>query len=446
MRQRCADGRRARPSLLPTGPSDKLNILIVCDHAHVSGGLAKVALSSATALSRRGHRVTVFAAVGPVSNWLRDEGVDVVCLDQADVLGDTNRARAALRGLWNRAAARELRRLLETVDRTRSIVHVHGWNKALSPSIIRAARMSGMPVVHTLHEYSDFCPNGSFFNYVEGRNCLLRPMSLACVASNCDSRSYSHKLWRVARHAVLAHAGGIFESRHFICLSAGQKALLTPHLPPAAQLHLVPNPVDADDRGPSPVRDNEAFIFIGRLSAEKGAALLAAAAIRDGLPAMFVGDGPARGEIADAAPAAEITGWLDAEPTRQRLRRARALVFPSLWYETFGLTVHEALANGVPVIASDNTVSASAIEPGTTGLLFKSGDVDDLVRCMRTLRDRETAHRMGLAAYRRYWADPLTLSRHAEQLELLYQRIVGRDASIRPRPELAHRESENLLA
>jgi glycosyltransferase involved in cell wall biosynthesis len=335
-----------------------------------------------------------------------------------------------MRALWNGAAAREMTGLLAPLDRTSSIVHVHGWNKALSPSIIRASRLSGIPVVHTLHEYSDLCPNGTFFNFVTGRNCPLRPMSLACVASNCDARTYGHKLWRVARHAVLVRAGGIFESRHFVYLSDGQREIVAPHLPPGAQLHLVPNPVDADDRGPSPVRDNETFVFIGRLSREKGAALLAEAAVREKFRASFIGDGPARQEVADAAPAAEITGWLDAVPIRQRLRRARALVFPSLWYETFGLTVHEAMANGIPVIASDNTVSASAVEPGTTGLLFRSGDVDDLARCIRVLRDPETAHRMGLAAYRRYWANPLTLPRHADRLEQLYRRIVAqRDAA-----------------
>jgi glycosyltransferase involved in cell wall biosynthesis len=417
-------GNDAPLSMPCSGTIHKLNIVIVCDHAHISGGLAKVALTSATALGRCGHRVIVFAAVGPVSNWLRSEGVEVICLDQPDILDDSNRVRAAMRALWNGVAARELRRLLETLDRTCSIVHVHGWSKALSPSIIWASGLSGIPVVHTLHEYSDFCPNGTFFNFVTRRNCSLRPMSLSCIASNCDSRNYAHKLWRAARHAALANAGRIVENPHFIYLCDGQRAIVEPHLPPAAQLHLVPNPVDADDCGPSPVRDNEAFVFIGRLSTEKGATLLADAAVREGFPALFIGDGPIRDEIANIAPAAKITGWLDTDPMRQRLRCARALVFPSIWYETFGLSVYEAMANGIPVIASDNTVSASAVEPGTTGLLFKSGDVDDLIRCLRTLCDPEIAHRMGLAAYQRYWANPLTLSRHTERLEQLYQRII----------------------
>ncbi len=65
---------------------------------------------------------------------------------------------------------------------------------------------------------------------------------------------------------------------------------------------------------------------------------------------MFIGDGPLRPIEATGA---RVTGWLSAEDVQRELEHARCLVFPSLWYETYGLVVNEAAARGIPAIVSD---------------------------------------------------------------------------------------------
>ena len=415
-----------QPGLRPRGGQPRgtakasFEVVIVCDHAHISGGLAQVAVASARGLRRRGHRVIFFAAVPPVDPSLLEAGVEVVCLGQPDMLHDPSRLKAAGRALWNAGAARQLADLLASLDRHRAIVHLHGWSKALSPSILRASRRSGAASVHTLHDYVAVCPNGALFNYVKRENCTLRPMSAACLVSNCDARHYGHKLWRVGRQLALTSLGGALAGEDVIYLSKAQRGIVAPLLPADTRLHYLPNPVDLEDRGPADVTANDTFVFIGRLSQEKGAAVFAEAARRAGVKALFVGDGPMRQAILSAAPGAAITGWVDNAQVRAHLRRARALVFPSLWYETFGLSVHEALANGVPPIVSDNTTSAEALEHEVTGLLFRSGNVDDLTAQIRRLSDGDAAGRIGRAAYDRYWREPLTLDRHVDGLEELY--------------------------
>lgn len=401
-----------------------LTILIVCDHAHVSGGLAQVAHASARALSLRGHRVISLAATPPVDTTLTDAGVQVHCLGQPDMLGDPSRIRGASRALWNNTAARTLLRLVENFDRKASIIHIHGWSKALSPSILHAATRSGLAVVQTMHDYVTLCPNGALYDYRKQQNCPLRPMSAACVLSNCNSRRYAFKLWRVVRHVALSAASANLAPRHVISLSGRQRAILAPLLPPGTRLHDVPNPVDVENRGPAQL-PHEPFLFVGRLSAEKGPALFIEAARRAGVRARLAGDGPLRAELERQSPHAQFTGWLDAAGVTAQLRSARALVFPSLWYETFGLSVYEALANGVPAIVSDNTAGAEAIEHGVTGLLFRSGDVEDLARRMQTLAQPGAAEGMGLAAFDAYWARPLTLDRHVRALEDAYGTIIG---------------------
>jgi glycosyltransferase involved in cell wall biosynthesis len=386
-----------------------------------------VAHASARGLSRRGHRITFFSAVGPVDPALAESGIEVICLSQHDMLGDPSRLSAAVRVLWNGSAQRRLAELLCTADRRRTIVHLHGWSKALSPSVLFAARRSGAATVQTLHDYVALCPNGAFYNYVTHANCGLTPMSAACMMTNCDARHYGHKAWRVARQAAaVGLGGGRLDGQDLIYLSEKQRQVIAGLIPGTATLHHVANPVDVDDRGPVDVAANDGFVFIGRLSAEKGVLLFAEAARRLGVTARFVGEGPLHQEIRRAVPEAAITGWVTSAEVEAEIRNARAVVFPSVWYETFGLSVYEALAHGVPAVVSDNTASAAAIIPQMNGLLFRSGSVEALAEALDTLRDPAVAGRMALAAYHRYWADPLTLERHVDRLEDTYCRIIER--------------------
>ena len=418
----------ARPAPRVTSPAvvDRLNLVVVCDHAHVSGGLAQVAHASARALSRRGHRVILFAAVPPIDSALLAAGVEVVCLGQPDMLGDRSRVNAAGRALWNVAAYRRLTEVLGGLDPQNSVIHLHGWSKALSPSVLGPCRRSGVAMVHTLHDYVTVCPNGALFNYVNKENCGLRPMSAACLFSNCDARHYGHKLWRVARQFALIASGGTLDGQDVIYISEMQREILAPLLPATTNLHYVANPVDVRDHGPADVAASETFVFVGRLSMEKGATLFAEAVGRIGVNAKFVGDGPMRQKVLSAAPTVSVTGWLGNVDVVKHLRSARALIFPSLWYETFGLSVYEALANGVPPIVSDNTASAEVVEHGVNGLLFRSGNIDNLIAQIQTLRDRGIAERIGKTAYNRYWAHPPTLERHADRLEEIYRLLLVR--------------------
>ena len=120
--------------------SSPISVALVLDHASVTGGAAKVAFDSALGLRQAGHRPIVFAAAGPIDPRLTEEGVEVVCLGQHDILNDPSRLGAAARGIWNFEAARRLEALLASLPRGRSLVHVHGWAKALSPSIARPDR------------------------------------------------------------------------------------------------------------------------------------------------------------------------------------------------------------------------------------------------------------------------------------------------------------------
>jgi len=399
-------------------------VIILNDYATITGGSTAVAVASAIGLAGRGVRVTYFSCVGPVAaELLATPNLDVVCLDQPEIAKDSNPLRALASGLRNGGAVDALRALLADKDPERVIVHAHTWMKALSPYALDTVTGMGFELVVTLHDFFITCPNGGFFDYPARELCHRRPLSLSCVTCNCDRRNYGHKLWRTARTLLQNHLLRMPRRvAAYVGVSEFSLALMRPHLPADIPATVVRNPVDAIDTGPADAGANRVFLYIGRLVPEKGVRLFAEAVAASGLPAVFVGDGELMPELRELCPQAEFTGWLKPAQIRERLRTARALVFPPLWYETLGLVAVEAAAAGVPAIIADGCAAVDYVHHGRTGLHFRQGSVADLTERMRELADDDAlAGKLGRAAYDWYWADPWTAERHVEDLLSTYR-------------------------
>ncbi|MGJ0506640.1 MAG: glycosyltransferase family 4 protein [Methylocystis sp.] len=404
-----------------------LTVLICADHAHVTGGQAKVALDSALGLAAAGARVIVFAACGPVDPRLAAAGIETVCLGQTDLLANPSRLAAARQGLWNGAAARALGETLARLPREKTIVHVHGWAKALSPAIAGPIRASGLPAAYTMHEYFLHCPNGGFYDFQKDAVCPLIPMSAACWSTHCDSRNYPFKLWRNTRLFVAQHVARLEETfTDIILLSDLQEKVLQNCLRKNAAIHRVTNPVEAEPLGPKGDPTSGDFLFVGRLSPEKGAFLFAEAARRAGVTPVFTGDGPIAGELASRFPQARLLGWRSPPEVRAAMRAARALVFPSLWHETFGLTALEAKAMGTPAIVADACAAREAVADGATGRWFRSGDANALASAIRELMNNAVIADMSRRAYDAYWAAPASRERHVAETLAVYEGMLAR--------------------
>lgn len=401
-----------------------LSVLVLNDYATMNGGASAVAIASSVGLAERGHRVVFFHAAGDVDPALRRAGVSVVSTGQADLL-DGPALSAAIQGIWNSGARARLRQELQALDPKETVCHVHSWTKALSASVFPLVRQAGIPIVVTLHDYFVACPNGGFFNFPRAAKCGLSPMSLACLSSNCDSRSYSHKLWRVMRQAWQQKAFHFpSEVDFFISVSDYSLEILRPFLPRHASIFKVRNPINVEREPQVAAAGNSYFTMVGRLSPEKGPLLLTAAAGED-TPLLFVGDGPLAAQIRMQNPGARVTGWLPHDEVKANLGTARVLVFPSLWHETQGLVVAEAAAMGVPSIVSDGSAARDLVVEGETGLYFRNGDAMDLARKIELLRDDARVNRLGTAAYDHYWRSAATLDRHVKDLSACYAKMLA---------------------
>ena len=331
-----------------------MNVIVVNDHLYADGGADVVALSSAEQLAAAGTPVTLFVADALRPDDRTERKARLVCTGQSDLLHDPLPGRAALQGLWNLTAARKMRALLAEHDPADTVVHLHSWTKSMSSSVVREVRDAGFALVCTLHDYFSICPTGALYNFQSNGICRLDPMSGQCIRTHCDARRYSHKLYRVARHVVQSGWGGLpGDLREFIVVSRFSEAILRPHLPADARVVHVRNPIEIEPAPATDVSANRAMVIVARPSRQKGVELFLHACELAEVDAVCIGDGPERVELEGRFPKARFTGQLNRAAVSHEMRKARALVLPSLWYETQGLVVDEAAALGVPAIVAD---------------------------------------------------------------------------------------------
>jgi glycosyltransferase involved in cell wall biosynthesis len=199
------------------------------------------------------------------------------------------------------------------------------------------------------------------------------------------------------------------------------------------QLAVVPNGVDLDRFPPSPPRSSDGpftALFLGRLTEEKGVPVLLE--VVQSLPreplirVVAAGDGPLRSSLEAAAGQSE--GRLSFVGPRQVVtplyHAADAVVLPSR-SEGHPMTALEAMACGLPVVASRVGGLPEIVVDGETGLLVPPGDAPAMVLALVTLAsDRERAREMGSAGRARIEA-LFSEQRMLERVEAVYNRVLG---------------------
>ena len=410
-----------------------MRAIILADFAAPSGGAQRVALESARALAEAGVPVTYVHAVGrdgdpPLEHPL----IEPVGLGFADVW-DLPLTKALGNGVWNAQAARRLKALLAGIAGP-AVIHIHQWTRAFSPAILPVCFASGHPVAITLHDYFLACPNGVYYRFDKNAPCTVAPLSLGCLVAPCDPRSRAHKAVRVLRTAL---TGQVLRGRDvdLIHVSDRGRDTIAPFLPQGVRHHRIDNPVAVVRREPATIGPGAKFAYIGRLTREKGADLLALAAREAGVPALFIGEGPLADEIRRLNPQAELLGWQSPDAVARLLGgQVRAVVAPSRWYETGPLTVYEAAAAGVPTIVSARAGAAEHVSRSETGLIVEP-EPAALAQALRCLGEGDAAARMGAAAYRRYWSAPMSPEAHASRLIAVYGTMLGAAEASAPVPQ-----------
>lgn len=281
-------------------------------------------------------------------------------------------------------------------------VHVHNLFYTASPSVLWAGKAAGAFTLLSIHNYRLFCLNGFFFR--EKETCMLcheQKSFKPGIRYRCfkGSALFSSMLASVIG---LHRRIGTWQSRvdRFIVLNSLVYELLLQAGITPGKLYLKPNFLKQElERGiDNSIPRQDFYLFVGRISEEKGIRHLVDAFKTNGRKLKLVGDGP-------------LTGWLQKQTGsnieyHEAIKReelfvwyasCKALVFTSLWPEGHPMTLIEAQSVGTPVIAAESAITREMVG-ARYGLLYSSGDASGLNRAIDTFEQLSTQDREQMSA------------------------------------------------
>jgi glycosyltransferase involved in cell wall biosynthesis len=337
-------------------------------------GENRVVDTEQAALAGSGHEVALFGrSSDEIEHWSR-----------------AKKATLPARVVWSRETRRELAAAI--VGFAPDVVHVHNTFPLLSSAVLYACRDAAVPVVATIHNYKLACASGDFFR--QGAVCHDCAQGLPVLGALRGCYRGSRVATAPVALAMSAHrpAWRSLVSA-YIFISAAQRDLLAGLSLPPDRVFVRHNLVPQREARQAP--REPVVVYAGRLDEAKGARLLMAGwdsyragAGDPGLRLVIAGSGPLEQEVAAWAatrPSVELVGQVGGDRCSDLLARARGVLLPSAWEETFGLVVVEAMAVGTPPIASGHGSFTELISSEVDGVLFAPGDPAALGRVINDL-------------------------------------------------------------
>ena len=369
---------------------------------------------------------------------LKSKGIEIETVYfKNDLIGGENGfsvVKAALYTPWSPFGIKTIKNSIHSFQP--QIVHFHNTFPLISPSAIWKAKSLGVAIVQTLHNFRHICAGALLLR--EGSTCTL-----------CVDRFPIHSLrFRCYRNSFVATLPLFFcivlhrmintwksKVDAFIVLSEFNKKLFIKAGFPEEKIYIKPNFFyDAD----SYCSIKEPYwVFIGRLKEEKGVQFLPSVWQKLGQHAPrlhILGDGPLRNwlkqQIRKLGLQSKITlhGHVNSEIVNTFLQKASCLVFPSLCYEGFPLVIGEAFRAGVPVAVSNIGTPKDIVKDGFTGIHFKPGNVDDMVRKLRELAINSDRLRDMSRNARQEYEQQYTPSKNFSMLMKIYKDVLEKSS------------------
>jgi glycosyltransferase involved in cell wall biosynthesis len=351
---------------------------------------------------------------------LSDAGHDVKVWQPFVRRGGAGLVKTGMEAVWSREAAATVRRSIR--DMRPDIVHCHNLMPRLSPAVIRAAHAEGQTVVVTLHNYRSMCLPATFLR--DGRICE------DCLGHQ-PWRGVVHRCYRGSALASASLATSLIVHRSldtfdipalFLAVSPFVKEK---HVEAGYPTHRIRVKSNFSWAAPRRVDPGKHFLFLGRLSEEKGLATLFEAWREIPARLLIVGDGPQRERLRALAPdTVEFRKTVPPSEVPALLREARALLLPSICYEAQPRVILEAYASGVPVIASNLGGLPDLIADGVTGFLLPPGEAESWKEGIARLLQDATSKELGDGALQ-MWHDRFSPDRGLMNLEAAYTAAVA---------------------
>lgn len=276
------------------------------------------------------------------------------------------------------------------------VVHLNNINFQLTPSVIDAVKERGIPLFWTVHDYQLVCPNHLLYDFSKEQVCerCVGKGKRACFENRCIHGSRLRSLLGVWEAWLYRCRRTYSKVDRFICPSRflEQRLLRDNASLFAGRTAVMHNFVDG--RAPAVQRESRFpfpyVAFAGRLSAEKGTAVLAEAArLLPQQQFVVMGDGPEK-DAFSGLPNVTLTGFLTGEGLQTNIACAAALCVPSVCFENCPLSILEARMLGTPSVTMPYGGMAELVEDGVTGTLSRSAAPADFAAAIeKTVADAD---------------------------------------------------------
>ncbi|NMG05970.1 glycosyltransferase [Brasilonema sp. UFV-L1] len=345
-----------------------MKILIAHNRYVYAGGEDVVVQAERELLESYGHNVLIWE------------------VNNDSIVGIQGKVKAALSVVYSSTSREQIK---EKISHFRpDIVHVHNFFPLLSPAVYDACRDANIPVVQTLHNYRLACPKAMPLR--DGKiceDCIGKVVPWSGVVHGCYRGSWVQSAG-VATMLTFHTLRGTWQNRvdTYIALTNFHKDKMVQAGLPKDKIHVKPNFVLPPKFQSQTSKLKNYALFVGRLSEEKGVSTLIDAYAQGHLsiPLKIVGDGPLdealrqQVQMRGLGEAIAFLGRQSKATVLELMYNAKFLIFSSIWYEGFPLTIAEAFACGLPVIAPKLGSMGEIVEDGVTGLHFQAGNSLDL--------------------------------------------------------------------
>lgn len=402
-----------------------MRIIVANNFYYNRGGDSSQFISVYTELGRRGHAVAAFSMQHPqnlASSWSEYWVPHVEYRGQLTAMA---RARAGWRSIHSFESGRQMRRLIK--DFAPDLVHFHGVHHHLTLAAVDACLAAGIPVVWTLHDHRIVCPASLLLRRGQVCERCAGGQFWHCAVWRCKSGELSRSLAAV----VESYATRVRSTLSAVdCYVAPSRYLARKVLQmglPARRVELAPNPIAAIGESTRRAR-RRGVLYVGRLSPEKGVdCLIRALSSLEGVNLQVLGDGPDASRLEALAKDLDVDvgflGWVDPDVVRSRMQEAELLCVPSLCCEACGMVALEAMAAGLPVVASDLGGLVELLDRGRAGWPVPPGDAGAWRRVIREALDdpKRAAGKAALAQTRvQAHHDPQA---YFDRLEAIYRSV-----------------------
>lgn len=282
-----------------------------------------------------------------------------------------------------------------------------------SPALYHAARQQQLPVVQFLHNFRPFSVGGTLF--VKGALCpdALAGSLLAEVKGGAWQGSVVKSALFALMLKMLQRSGWLRGVKAWVAISSFMRdRIVQAGLVAPERIHALRHAWDAMPV-PAEVEDAGYYLFLGRLVPEKGVVPLLDAwdALRARLgpktPLLHIaGGGPLEQAVNQRLrtnPYIGSLGQIGGETKREALRRCRAVLVPSTWWEPLGLVTYEAYDFAKPVLAARSGGLEETVHHGLTGLLHEPGSVAGLVESVLAIEEMSPSSRLVMGRNGRQW-------------------------------------------